>query len=54
MSFVTCLIYFALTVIIPLKQTMTSVREDKSIKLWAIYWAIYSFIYGLVWTLPFL
>lgn len=54
MSFVACVIYFVLTVVIPLKQTVTAIRENKETKLWAIYWAIYSFIGAIVWMMPFL
>ena len=54
MSCVSCLVAFLLTVIIPLKLTYSSMKENKETKLWGIYWAFYSLINGIFWLVPFL
>ena len=54
MAFVTCLIYYVLTVFIPLKLSYTAVNDNKDTKLWAIYWAIFTFFSALFYVAPFL
>lgn len=54
MALVPCLIYFALTVVIPLKLTFSAIKNNEGTKLWAIYWAIYTFISTLFYYVPFL
>ena len=51
-----CLIYFAITFLIPARLTFSELKEPKERQgfLWANYWAIYAFVLLLKSLLPFL
>ena len=50
-----CLIYFSLTTLIPLKLTYEALSENhKDTALWSHYWAFYAFLRLVTCFLPFL
>lgn len=52
-----CLVYFALTTLIPLKLTYSALKEPKTedkMALWSNYWAFFVFLGLLQCLLPFL
>ena len=53
----TCLIYWILTFIVPLRFTYTALKEQSDplqLKLWANYWCYYSILLLIKQLLPFL